>query len=257
MPLMEVNGVRMYYEQAGRGEHTLLLIHGNVASSRWWDRVWEALAGRYAVVRMDLRGCGRSDRPGGGYNVPQYSEDVRALVRELGLGRVIVVGHSMGGAIAMDMAVAEPERVQGMVLVNPAPAEGIVTPEERKPLIEQMIRDRHLMKMALAAVVPTAAQGEFFERLVDDAMIAGPTIIPNYTSLGQADYRGRLAHVNVPALIVYGTQDSLISLDMMERTRDAIPGSELLLYDGVGHSPNVEDPNQLVKDIVRFMSKLK
>ncbi|WP_018130857.1 alpha/beta fold hydrolase [Effusibacillus pohliae] len=257
MPLMEVNGIRMYYEQAGRGEHTLLLIHGNVASSRWWDRVWEALAERYAVVRMDLRGCGRSDQPGNGYNVPQYSEDVRALVRKLGLGRVIVVGHSMGGAIAMDMAVAEPECVQAMVLVNPAPAEGIVTPEERKPLIEQMIRDRNLMKMALAAVVPTAAQGEFFERLVDDAMIAGPTIIPNYTSLGQADYRDRLAHVNVPALIVYGTQDSLISLDMMERTQDAIPGSELLLYEGVGHSPNVEAPERLVEDVVRFVSRLR
>ena len=255
MPHMNVNGVNLYYEQAGRGETALVLVHGNVASARWWDLVWEKLTENYTVVRMDLRGCGRSEQPGYGHEISQYSADVRALVSELGLNSSVVVGHSMGGAIAMDMAVTEPMLVKGMVLVNPAPAEGIVTPEERKPLIEKMICDRNLMKMALAAVVPTAAQGEFFESLVDDAMIAGPTIIPNYTSLGEADYRERLADVNIPALIVFGTQDSLLTLDMMERTLDAIPDSELVLYEGIGHSPSVEAPQRLVRDIERFVEK--
>lgn len=66
----------------------------------------------------------------------------------------------------------------------------MVTPDERKPLIEQMASEYNLMKMSLAAMVPTAAQDEFFELLVEDARIASQAALPNYTSLGEADYRG-------------------------------------------------------------------
>lgn len=256
MAYMRINEVNLYYEQAGSGEKTLVLIHGNVASARWWDPVWQRLAEEYTVVRIDLRGCGQSDKPGHGNTVPQYGEDVRALMKGLELRNVIVVGHSMGGSIAMDIAVNEPQLVRGMVLVNSAPAEGIVTPEERKPLINRMTRDRNLMRMSLSAVVPTAAQGDFFELLVDDAMIAGPTMVSNYTSLGEADYRAGLASVKLPTLIVFGMQDTLISLDMMERTRDAISGSNLILYEGVGHSPNVEAPERLVEDVRKFVQTI-
>lgn len=256
MPKILVNGVNLYYEIAGSGEKTLLFIHGNVASKRWWDFIWPKLAESYTVVRMDLRGGGQSDKPGQGYTVPQYSEDLRALIKELDLQNVITVGHSMGGSISMDMAVREPEVVKGMILINSAPAEGIVTPEERKPLIEMMIQDRNLMKMSLAAVVPTAAQGGFFESLVDDAMLAGQTVISNYTSLGDADYRTELASLQIPTLIVFGLQDSLISLEMMQRTHEAIPGSCLVQYEGIGHSPNVEAPERLISDIVGFVQNL-
>lgn len=255
MPHKRINGVNLYYEEAGQGEQTLLLIHGNVASSRWWDPMFDTLARTHRVVRVDLRGCGKSEAPGGN-SVPQYSADVRALVQELGLQNVIAVGHSMGGAISMDIATVAPGLLKGMVLVNSAPAEGIVTPEERRPLIEQMIADRNLMKMSLAAVMPTAAQGELFEALVDDAMIAGPTCIPNYISLGETDYREALAATSLPTLIIYGDMDSLIALDMMERTQQAIPGSEMVLYEGIGHSPNVEAPERMVEDLLRFAARL-
>lgn len=256
MPHKSINGVNLYYELAGEGETTLVLIHGNIASARWWDHVYAPLAEQYRVLRVDLRGCGQSEAPGVGNTVEQYSADVRALLHELGLGNVVVVGHSMGGAITMDMAVREPELMRGMVLLNSAPAEGIVTPEERKPLIQMMINDRNLMKMALAAVVPTAATGDFFEALLEDAMVAAPTMISNYTSLGEADYREQLKDLQIPTLILYGTQDSLITLDMMERTRDAIPNAALITYEGIGHSPNVEAPERFLGDIFTFVKEL-
>jgi len=256
MGLKQINGVNLYYEQAGSGDTTLLLIHGNVGSSRWWEPVWEQLAKSYTVVRADLRGCGQSEKPGVGNSVPQYSADMRALIRELGLKNVVVVGHSLGGAVTMDMVVTEPELMQGMVLICSAPAEGFVTPEERHPLIAKMIEDRNLMKMSLAAVIPTAAQGEFFERLVDDAMIAGPTCVPNYQSLGQVDYREGLKKSEIPALVVSCALDSLITLDMLQRTADVIPNSELLVYDGIGHSPMVEAPEQLVTDLKKFVNQV-
>jgi len=255
MAFLPINGVDLYHEQAGTGDPVLVLVHGNVASARWWEPVWSSLTARYTCIRVDLRGNGRSACPGEGYNVPQYSRDVRALLQALGHERVVVVGHSMGGAVAMDLAVQAPELVQGMVLLNSAPIDGLVTPEERKPLIEQMIRDRNLMKMALAAVMPTAATGAFFEQLVDDAMVAGPTVISNYTSISELDYRAALADTQVPTLILYGLLDGLISLDMMERTRDSIPNAELRIYEDIGHSPNVEAPDRLVADLITFLER--
>jgi 3-oxoadipate enol-lactonase len=255
MPHFPNDGVNLYYERAGEGDTALVLVHGNIGSSRWWEPLWDDLAATGQVIRLDLRGSGRSDAPGVGYTVPQYSADVRALLHHLGIRKAVVVGHSMGGSITMNIAVTEPELLAGMVLLNSAPAEGLVTPEERKPLIESMIGDRNLIKMALAAVVPTAASGDLFEAIVDDAMIAGPTMVSNYTSIGETDYRPLLANTEVPTLIIYGTLDSLISLDMMERTRDVIPGSELVLYEGVGHSPNVEAPQRLLEDLKRFVEQ--
>ncbi|ASS75318.1 hypothetical protein CIG75_10160 [Tumebacillus algifaecis] len=254
MPHMKVHGIDLYYEQAGTGSKVVLLIHGNIASSRWWDHMFAPLAERYTVLRADLRGCGQSSGDGGvGNNVQQYSADLRELLQALGHERVVLVGHSLGGAVAMDIACHAPDLVEGMLLINSSPIVGLVTPEERKPLLEQMGRDRNLMKMALAAVMPTAASGEFFEKLVDDAMIAAPTMVPNYTSLGEADYREPLAKQAVRTLIVYGQLDNLITQDMMERTRDGIAGSELVFYEGVGHSPNVEAPEKLVQEIIRFI----
>lgn len=181
---------------------------------------------------------------------------MRALIRELGLQNVVVVGHSLGGAVTMDMAVTEPALMQGMVLICSAPAEGFVTPEERHPLIEKMLEDRNLMKMSLAAAIPTAAQGEFFERLVNDAMIAGPACVPNYQSLGQVDYREGLQNSDIPTLVVSCALDSIITLDMLQRTADVTPNSELLVYDGSGHLPMVEAPEQLVKDLKKFVDQV-
>jgi 3-oxoadipate enol-lactonase len=252
MPHQQINGVNLYYEQAGQGDQTLVLIHGNVASLRWWDLVFEELAQSFHVVRIDLRGCGQSGQAES-YSVPEYASDVRALIETLALQNVVLVGHSMGGAIAMDIAVHAPALVQGLLLLNPAPAEGLDAPDEPIPLLEQMSRDRNLMKMALAATMPTAAGGELFEKLVDDAMVAGPTVLPNYRSIGEIDYRPQLVGLQIPATILYGALDNLISRELIDRTQQAIPGCELVLYEGIGHSPNVEAPKLFIADVKHFV----
>lgn len=256
MPYQLVHGVQLYYEIQGRGKQNLVLIHGNVGSSRWWDLVLPELLDEFTVLRMDLRGAGRSERPGTGYTLQQYSKDVRDLMHQLSFTPAVVAGHSMGGGIAMDMACTEPELLQGMILINSAPAEGLQTPPERKPLIESMISDRNLMRMALAAVVPTAAKGEFFEALVDDAMIFAPAMISNYESIGESDYQELLKTSAIQTLILYGKEDSLITIEMMRRTQAVIPLSRMWEFEGIGHSPIVEIPLQVAKRIQQFAKDL-
>lgn len=255
MPQHRINGVNLWYEQAGQGSPTLVLLHGNLASKRWWDLVFPMLAETYTVVRVDLRGNGESEQADS-YSIPEYGADVREQIKALGLTDVIVVGHSMGGAVAMDIAANEPELIRGFLLLNSAPIDGMDASEEIIPLLVQMSQDRNLMKMSLAATVPTAASGELFEALVDDAMLAASTVVPNYKSIGSIDYRLQLAETELPCKIVYGTLDNLITREMVDRTQQAIPGSELVLLEGVGHGTTVEAPERVVAEIHRFVARV-
>ena len=116
----DVNGTRIYYVQAGRGE-PVVLIHGLNASTFSFRYIIPELAQHYRVVALDLQGFGYSARPAGAdYSLTAQAELVRRAMERLGIERATVVGHSMGGAVAMRLAVRSPERVVRLVLVNSA-----------------------------------------------------------------------------------------------------------------------------------------
>lgn len=110
---IEVNGARLYYEVAGSGP-AIALIHAGIADCRMWDAQFAAFAERYRVVRYDQRGFGRSSMPPGPY-APR--DDLRELLRALGIARATLVGVSMGGGVALDCALDHPDLVEALVLV--------------------------------------------------------------------------------------------------------------------------------------------
>jgi pimeloyl-ACP methyl ester carboxylesterase len=104
MPRIERDGVRLAYEQTGAGAPALLLIHGAFANRSAYDLQVDHFASSHEVVRVDMRGHGESDRPEGPYSIPEFADDVAYMARELGLRDAVVVGHSMGGLVAVEMA---------------------------------------------------------------------------------------------------------------------------------------------------------
>ncbi len=130
MPKAHVNGINLYYEIAGQGK-PVLLIHGLGSSARDWEYQVLALSELYRVVVYDVRGHGQSDKPPGPYSVPLFTADAAQLMQALEMGPSHVVGISMGGMIAFQLAVDVPELVQSLVIVNSGPA-----------LIVQTLRDR-------------------------------------------------------------------------------------------------------------------
>ena len=120
MKTIRVNDVDLAYDIAGQGD-PVLLIHGLGSGRHDWDPQMAELSTRYRVVSYDVRGHGDSGKPRGKYSLPQFGEDAAALIRELGLGPVHVVGLSMGGMIAFQLAVDEPELVRSLTIINSGP----------------------------------------------------------------------------------------------------------------------------------------
>ena len=117
MPYLTVDGTRLYYDDTGTGP-PLLLIHGLGSSGRDWMEQVDAFAERYRVIRVDLRGHGRSDRPKGPYSMPEFAREVAVLLRRLDAVPAHVVGLSMGGMVALQLAADAPGLVRSLVVVN-------------------------------------------------------------------------------------------------------------------------------------------
>lgn len=120
MPAARVRGTRIHYRVAGSGE-PVVLIHGLGSSGDDWELQVRALAPRYRVIVPDLRGSGRSGKPRGPYRVQDFAADVWALLRRLGIERASLVGFSLGGAVALEMALRRPAAVDRLVLINALP----------------------------------------------------------------------------------------------------------------------------------------
>ncbi len=237
---VEVGGTRISYAEQGRGK-PLLLIHGNTGSRRWFQRVMDMDGMR--CIAPDLPNFGASGPLPGPITIDAYADAAAGLLRELRINAAYVVGHSLGGAVALSLAVRNPKLVRGLVLVDSAAPSGLVTPADRHPFIDMMRTNRAVLSQALRAVVPTLHDEAFFEQLVDDAArMAAPAWIGNAEALGHFNYTGRCSSYAGPVLVLWGRRDVIVTEGMARETAAAFPGARLVVIDEVGHSLPAEDP---------------
>jgi pimeloyl-ACP methyl ester carboxylesterase len=121
MPYAELDGLRLYYERAGLGDPELLFLPGWCCDGTALQPQFDHFAQKHAVTALDQRGCGRSDRPPDGYAIPDLADDIVGFCRTVGIERPIVVGHSLGGMIAVELAGRRPSLPRALVLVDPGP----------------------------------------------------------------------------------------------------------------------------------------
>jgi pimeloyl-ACP methyl ester carboxylesterase len=271
--VITVDGDRVAYRSAGRGP-VLLLVHGMAGSSLTWQHVIPALARRFTVVAPDLLGHGLSDKPRAEYSLGAHTDTLRDLLDALGHRRATVVGQSLGGGIAMQLAYQFPERCERLVLVNSgglgpevnfilraltAPGAEYVFPLVCSPLVRD-VAGRVGNWLARAGVHSTPARQEIWR---------------SYASLADAEtrrafFRGLHAVIDVrgqvvsarrrlyraaalPTLIVWGAEDPFIPVGHARAAQRAIPGSRLEIFDGVGHYPHCEAPERFVSVLVDFI----
>ena len=132
MPTMEHKGVKLAYEEKGSGSPTFLFVHGWTCDRSFFKPQADHFAKRHRTVSVDLRGHGESDKPGGAYPISAYVDDLAHLIDTLKLGKVVAVGHSMGGITVLELGARHPDKVAAIVMVDPAPF--VFPPELRGPV---------------------------------------------------------------------------------------------------------------------------
>ncbi|MGA2764697.1 MAG: alpha/beta hydrolase [Spirochaetia bacterium] len=251
---IQVSGIKVYCVEHGSGS-PVVMVHGNTGSSRWFQLVMDIPGCR--AIAPDLPNFGQSQALPGEPGIEGYADFVAKLIDVLRLDRPVLVGHSLGGAVAISLAVRFPGLFRGLVLVDSAAPSGLMTPEDRHPLIESMRTNRDILTRALSAVVPTLKDRVFFEALVDDAArMAVPAWIGNARALSVFDYRGRCGAFTAPVLVLWGRKDVIVTEAMARETAQAFPVARLLILDDVGHSVVVEDPRRFAGILSEFVSAL-
>jgi branched-chain amino acid transport system permease protein len=254
-----------HYRQHGDSDGLpMLLVHGSYATSRWWEPLLSLLPNEILAVAPDLRGAGGTSRAPTGYAIDEQADDLAAFVDALDWYDFDLVGHSSGGAIAMEYTLAYPERVRTLTLVDSVPIEGVFTPLDTYLLLDQMRTDRELLAKALHALMPSldlsgqdAKAIEFFNLLVDDAQQmdrAAFTALAD--ALNQWNRFGDGRNLRLPTLLIWGDQDVVVDRDATTRTLIAVPGANNLeVLRSVGHSPMIEAPDILADRIIDFITE--
>lgn len=212
-------GLRLAFAESGSGP-PLLLVHGLSGSRRWWRRNLPALEAEFTVFALDLVGFGASARQSP-LPIARGARVVAAFMKELGIRRPRLVGHSMGGHTALHLAAADPDRVEALVLVA---SSGLVRGSPWR----------------LAARLPAAGLAgalDFLPTLALDAARAGPRALLRATrELLSDDVTPILARVTCPTLLVWGERDVLVTRALGEALGAAIPGARLVEIPGAGHN---------------------
>lgn len=252
-----VEGVNVRYREAGEGE-TLVLVHGITRSLEDWEDSFRRLARDFHVIALDLIGFGRSDKPDVPYTMPGLGRFLRAFLDSVGVGRVVVVGSSLGGAVALQFAAAYPARTRGLALVGSAGFGREVSLSLRLatvPVVGEAISTptRASVALVLRDVFHDASfvTSERIDREL--AMARTPGTRRAFLSVVRAfgSWRGvraewqdaittRLRHADVPMLIVWGRQDRILPVKHLAAAKARYPHATFHVFERCGHFPHIE-----------------
>ena len=263
MPYAERDGVRIFYESFGEGAPVVFLHALSMNRYAWVHQVF-AFARDHRVVVLDHRGHGLSDKPAGGYSVPQMALDVRVVLDHAGIDEAVLVGNSAGSMIALQVALDAPERVRAMMLVSCAtnlapyiPAEVLRAYEARfEAAFDYMSqgatsartkRERPDVTAFLADVYRTKGN---FSREVFLSSIRDPDGVFNW------NVTDRLKDVRQPALVIAGHEDQAMPLEAMRALAEGLPRATFKVIPDVGHYYALERPIDFNADLHAFVASV-
>ena len=263
--VFEIAGIRLWVrDQGDPSAPPIVMLHGFGASLQTWDRWCEALVSAHRILCFDLPGFGLTGPdPTGSYSDERSLLILAALLQHIGLERVDLVGHSLGGRYAWEFAAKFPHSVRRLVLVSPdgfagnAPAFVLnAGPPAWPPLLRYTMPKILLwVDLAIAYGNPRRLRGAIVARY--DDMLRAPgvraALLARWSQIRVSDPRSTLATVSAPTLIVWGTRDRIVRPSQAQEFASAIPSSQIEWLAGVGHLPQEELPLQSVAIVAKFL----
>lgn len=259
MPYATVNGLQLHFEVDGAGS-TVVLLHAVGLDLTCWEAQVSALAPKYRVLRVDLRGHGRSDVPPPPYSIGESAADIHALLQELQLGPAHVLGLSFGGMVAQVLALDYPEDVRSLVLAD---TNSTLSPEARRVMAE---RGESARRGGMAAVIESTLERWFTpvflgssvvarcrQRLLDDDVRGWAG---TWQAIATLDTEPRLCEIRVPTLVMTGELDVAAPVARARAMAEAIPNAVLHIVPGAPHMAPLECPDLFNPPVLEFLEKV-
>lgn len=274
---VDLHGTEIVYRHGGDGPETILLVHGMAGSSRVWRQVMPDLARDFRVIAPDLPGHGFSSKGRGDYSLGAFAAVLRDLLLELEIDRVTVVGHSLGGGVALQLAYQHPEVCGRVALISSgglgpevgwplrllsSPGAELVLPVLAPPFVRPLgdkvrgwlagkgIRADHLDELWLAyASLSDGPTRQAFLRTLRSVVDTRGQAVSASSRLHLAD--------QIPSLLIWGDADPIIPAAHGEAAHAAMPGSRLSVLPGVGHFPQTEEPERVVEILTEFLRETR
>ena len=229
MPQVRLRDFTMHYEERGTGPEPVVFVHGFISTRSWWQPALARLPeDRYHAYALDLRACGDSEQIETGTRWRSTPRILHQFVDALGLARCTLVGHSMGGGVAMRYAVEHGESLDALVLVDPlAPYGTRFTPDITAWLNAQQGDSEGIRALTLGAFV-TPPAGDYLERLIDGGVAWSRAIyLGTMDDMARFDVTDRLGVIAAPTLVTWGDKDTVIPFEAIVKTFTSIPGCAL------------------------------
>ncbi len=268
---VEIDGMSVHLRDQGRRDdpEPILLLHGTSASLHTWEGWVKELARQRRVISLDLPGFGLTGPfPDGDYRVERYTHFLLALLDHLQVSRVVLVGNSFGGQLAWRFALAHPERSARLVLVDAA---GYPRNAESVPIgfrlagipalapVMSRLLPRSMIESSVRNVYgdPDKVDDGLVERYYQLTLRAGnrQALRQRFVQAPSGESHERIGELELPTLIIWGERDRLIPVSNAERFAADIEGSQLVLFDDLGHVPQEEEPQRTVAVLVSFLAR--
>jgi pimeloyl-ACP methyl ester carboxylesterase len=264
---MDLGGMAVHYRDEGSPADAtpIVLLHGTSASLLTWDGWTEALTASRRVIRLDLPGYGLTGpAPDGDYSMAFYVRFLREFLQKQGVRQFYLAGNSLGGRIAWEYALAYPDDVRQLILIDAA---GYPTSAPR-PLVMR-VASTPVLKDILRYITPKfLVERSLKEVYADDSKVTGPLVQQYYDMACRAGNREafaaragvvygdsylRLNQIKIPTLILWGEADTWIPVENAYKFQTDLPDNRLVIFKNLGHIPHEENPAETVKEVLAFL----
>jgi pimeloyl-ACP methyl ester carboxylesterase len=249
-----VNGLPTWVLSAGVGP-AILFIHGTGGSGKVWFNQMRRFESQYRVIAPDLPGYGRTPLPESIRSNDDYPEFLLAMMDVLGISKAVLVGNSMGGRVALQLALDHADRVAGLVLVN---SSGLKLPDLPTANVRDLSPAEFASRLFYRTPDRPSSRAALAERFVDspEQQQARETMLRLTAGPLRKDMQGRLSEIQVPTLVIWGEGDRIIPPAYGEAFASAIPDAKLAVIPRAGHVPMLERPGAVNEAMAPFLAEV-